>query len=53
MKLDLRKIYKLLMELIQDRFHGKVILSYNDGKITNVRKEHSLPLEIFQVDDNG
>jgi len=50
MKVDVKKIFEELIKLMRGGFHGKVVLSFHEGKITNVRKEHSLDMEKFKVD---
>jgi len=52
MKVDVRKIFQELVALMRERFHGKVVLSYNNGRITNIRKEHSISMEKFKADEN-
>lgn len=53
MKIDGRKILLWLYSLMNSDFYGKVIFSFQAGKITNVRKEHSVDLEDFKAEEEA
>ncbi|HAW57580.1 MAG TPA: hypothetical protein DCX03_00975 [Bacteroidales bacterium] len=51
MKIDGKKILVWLFSLMREKFYGKVVFSFQGGKITNVRKEQSISLEEFEAED--
>ena len=41
---ELSKLLDYLRGLVKSRFYGKVIISFDDGKVTTVKTEHTVKI---------
>jgi hypothetical protein len=52
-RLDFKKIVSYLVGLMKRKYHGRVILSYYNGKITKLRLEESLDMAEFEKEEQN
>jgi len=52
-RLDFKKVIGYLIELMKKHYHGRVIISYYNGKLTKLRLEESVDMSQFERDTNA
>jgi hypothetical protein len=52
-RLDFKKVVGYLVGLMKRKYHGRVILSYYNGKITKLRLEESLDMAEFEKEEQN